>query len=123
MSDITYNWDCRTVDVYPQAEIGDQTYQEVVYNVHYRVSGTKTVDGEDFTSSVIGTQTLDSEVIQPEGFVPFSQLTNELVVGWTKEKMGTERVFQIEDSISSQIADKIAPKSLTLTIQETVNQI
>lgn len=123
MSDITYNWDCRTVDVYPQTEIGDETFQEVVYNVHYRVSGTKTVDGEDFTSTVIGTQTLDSEVIQPEGFVPFSQLTNELVVGWTKEKMGTERISQIEDSISSQIAEKIAPKSLTLTIQETVNQI
>lgn len=123
MSDITYNWDCRTVDVYPQAEIGDETFQEVVYNVHYRVSGTKTVDGEDFTSTVIGTQTLDSEVIQPEGFVPFSQLTNEMVVGWTKEKMGTERISQIEDSISSQIVEKIAPKSLTLTIQETVNQI
>jgi hypothetical protein len=123
MSDITYNWDCRTVDVYPQAEIGDETFQEVVYNVHYRVSGTKTVDGEDFTSTVIGTQTLDSEVIQPEGFVSFSQLTNEMVVGWTKEKMGTERISQIEDSISSQIVEKIAPKSLTLTIQETVNQI
>jgi hypothetical protein len=123
MSDITYNWDCRTVDVYPQAEIGDETFQEVVYNVHYRVSGTKTVDGEDFTSTVIGTQTLDSEVIQPEGFVPFSQLTNEMVVGWVKEKMGTERISQIEDSISSQIVEKIAPKSLTLTIQETVNQI
>lgn len=123
MSDITYNWDCRTVDVYPQTEIGDETFQEVVYNVHYRVSGTKTVDGEDFTSTVIGTQTLDSEVIQPEGFVPFSQLTNEMVVGWVKEKMGTERISQIEDSISSQIVEKIAPKSLTLTIQETVNQI
>jgi hypothetical protein len=122
MSEITYNWDCRTVDVYPQTEVEGETFQEVVYNVHYRVTGTKIVDSEDYSATVIGTQTLDSEVIQPEGFVPFNQLTNEMVVSWTKEKMGTERIGQIEDSISSQINDKVNPKSLTLTIEQSTNQ-
>lgn len=122
MSEIIYNWDCRTVDVYPQTELDGQTFQEVVYNVHYRVTGVKTVDGEEYSSTVIGTQTLDSEVIQPEGFLPFASLTNEIVVGWTKEKMGEERIGQIEDSISSQINEKINPKSLTLTIQPSTNQ-
>ena len=122
MSEITYNWDCRTVDVYPQTEVEGQTFQEVVYNVHYRVTGTKTVGSEEYSATVIGTQTLDSEVIQPEGFVPFNQLTNEMVVSWTKEKMGIERIGQIEDSISLQINDKINPKSLTLTIEQSTNQ-
>ncbi len=58
---ITYNWNCKTVDVHPQEE-GET---DVVYNVHWIVTG---VDG-DYSSSVIGTQ----NVLLSEGgdFIPF----------------------------------------------------
>ena len=45
---ITYDWNCKTVDVHPQEE-GET---DVVYNVHWIVTGTK----EDYSATNIGTQ-------------------------------------------------------------------
>ena len=51
---ITYDWNCKTVDVYPQ----DKEYTNVVYNVHYYVTGE---DSETaYRSDIIGTQILRS---------------------------------------------------------------
>ena len=105
---ITYNWDCKTVDVHPQEE--GQT--DVVYNVHWIVTG---VDG-DYSATNIGTQVV---TLDPEStFIPFKDLTNEIVVGWTKEAMGEDQVDQIETSIAGQIEDQKNPVSVTMTIGE-----
>ena len=105
---ITYDWNCKTVDVHPQAE-GETN---VVYNVHWIVTGVE----EDYTVNTIGTQVvpLDTE----NDFIPFEDLTNEIIVGWTKEAMGAEEVKAIEDSIASQIAELKNPTSVTMTIEE-----
>ncbi len=105
---ITYDWNCKTVDVHPQEE--GQT--DVVYNVHWIVTG---VDG-DYSATNIGTQVVP---LDPEStFIPFEDLTNEIVVGWTKEAMGEEQVASIESSIVSQIEDQKNPVSVTMTIGE-----
>ena len=81
---ITYDWNCKTVDVYPQAE-GET---DVVYNVHWTVIGTK----EDFSATSIGTQIV---AVDPETeFIPFEDLTNEIVVEWVKEAMGEEQAIE-----------------------------
>ena len=104
---ITYNWNCKTVDVHPQEE--EQT--DVVYNVHWIVTG---VDG-DYSATNIGTQVV---TLDPEStFIPFKDLTNEIVVEWTKAAMGAEQVAQIETSIASQIAELENPASVTMTIE------
>jgi len=57
----------------------------------------------------------------PEGtFIPFEDLTNEIVVEWTQAAMGEEQVASIETSIASQIESIINPTSITLTIGEPV---
>ena len=105
---ITYDWNCKTVDVHPQEE--GQT--DVVYNVHWIVTG---VDG-DYSATNIGTQVVP---LDPEStFIPFEDLTNEIVVGWTKEAMGEEQVASIEASIAGQIEALINPTSVTMTIGE-----
>ena len=105
---ITYNWDCKTVDVHPQEE--GQT--DVVYNIHWIVTG---VDG-DYSATNIGTQVV---TLDPEStFIPFKDLTNEIVVGWTKEAMGEDQVDQIETSIAGQIEDQKNPVSVTMAIGE-----
>ncbi len=105
---ITYNWNCKTVDVHPQEE--GQT--DVVYNVHWIVTG---VDG-DHSATSIGTQVV---TLDPEStFIPFEDLTNEIVVEWTKEAMGEEQVASIEASIAGQIEALINPTSVTMTIGE-----
>ncbi len=106
--EVTYDWNCKTVDVHPQEE--GQT--DVVYNVHWNVTG---VEGE-YSVTNIGTQIVP--LSEGSTFIPFEDLTNEIVVEWTKEAMGEETVASIENSIANQIQDLINPTSVTMTIGE-----
>jgi hypothetical protein len=113
----TYDWNCRTVDCYPT----DQSYTDVVYNVHWIVTGTSdTLDpeGNPYTASSIGTQTISTDDITD--FTPFADLTNADVVAWTKAAMGADQVTALETNLQSQIDSEITPTSVTLTIGEPV---
>jgi hypothetical protein len=119
-NEITYIWDCKTTDVYPQFE----QLNDVVYNVHWRLTGSTTVDGKDYYQQSIGTQMLSLEVIQPEGFIPFPEPSDvaaceafaQQVTEWTIEAMGEDRVNELKASLATQIANQINPPSVTLTI-------
>ena len=53
----TYTWDCKTVDTYPTHD----SHSDVVYNVHWRlnaVSDQQDSEGNNYTATVYGTQTL-----------------------------------------------------------------
>lgn len=111
----TFNWNCKTVDVYP----AEGEYTDVVYNVHWIVDGVSDEldhQGNPYTGRVIGTQILDTSTITD--FVPFADLTNEIAVGWTKDAMGAERVAEIEANLQAQIDALITPTSVTMTISE-----
>jgi hypothetical protein len=111
----TYDWDCRTVDCYPT----DESYTDVVYNVHWIVTGTSDTldpDGNAYTATNIGTQTISTDDITD--FTPFADLTNADVVAWTKEAMGADQVTALEANIQSQIDLEITPTSVTLTIED-----
>ena len=110
----TFNWNCKTVDVYP----AEGEFTDVVYNVHWIVNGVYDQldpQGNPYTGRIIGTQVLDTSTITD--FIPFEDLTNEQVVTWTKDTMGVEQVTQIETSIDEQIADKVNPTSITMVIE------
>lgn len=110
---VEYNWNCRTVDVHPTE--GDET--NVVYNVHWAVTGTSDeLDPQDepYQSNSVGTQIVTYD---PESeFIPFDELTNEIVVAWTKDAMGEELVSNIEGTLLQEIESKINPTSITKTI-------
>ena len=112
---ITYDWNCRTVDARP-LEDGEV---DVVYNVHWIVTGVSDElkpDDSAYSATNIGTQNVPWN---PEGaFIPFEDLTNEIVVEWTKEAMGEETVTSIETGIANQIEALINPTSITMTIGE-----
>jgi hypothetical protein len=110
----TFEWNCRTVDVYPT----EGEYTDVVYNVHWIVTGTSDQvdpEGNAYTATSIGTQVLDTSTITD--FIPFADLTNAEAVQWTQNAMGAEQVASIEASIESQIENLINPTSITLTIE------
>ena len=112
---ITYDWNCKTVDAYPQ----DGDYSDLVYNVHWRTTGVSDQldpDGLAYSATIMGTQSLD--VSDVTDFIPFEDLTNEIVVGWTKSALGEEQVASIEANITAQIEQIIKPTSVTLTIGE-----
>ena len=77
MSDIIYTWDCRTVDCYPTHDEQGTELTDVVYNIHWRLTGTEAVDTKTYTATVIGTQMVSADDIDPATFVPFEDLTNE----------------------------------------------
>ena len=108
-----YNWNCKTVDVHP-TEAG-QT--DVVYNVHWIVTGISDEldpEGNAYQATTIGTQTVP---LDPESeFIPFEDLTNKIVVDWTKDAMGAEQVTSIEAGIQQAIDLEINPTSVTMTI-------
>jgi len=114
----TYSWDCRTVDAYPtHTDENGVTESQVVYNVHWRVTGT---DGTHSATS-IGTQTLETADLS--GFTAFDAVTHEDMIAWTQAALGVERVTELEVSLDSQIAELAAPSSVTLTIAEAVEPV
>jgi hypothetical protein len=114
-----YEWNCKTVDCYPE----QNNEADVVYNVHWVVTGVSDEvdsEGNPYSATKIGTQTLDTSQIT--NFIPFDQLTNDEVVAWTQGAMGEEQVANIETSIQNQIDKLITPTSVTLVIGDPIPQ-
>jgi len=108
-----FNWDCKTVDAYPL--VGEDS--DVVYNVHWIVTGVSDQldpQGNPYQARSIGTQGLSTDDITD--FIPFEDLTNEVVVEWTKGAMGEFDVTSVENGIQNSIDLQITPVSVTLTV-------
>ena len=90
----TFNWNI--------ANMERETADGYVFTVHY------TVNAEDgtYTSGAYGSLGLE----RPEGdMIPFADLTQEIVVGWVKEKFGDEKVAEIEAALQAQLDEQHAP--------------
>lgn len=109
----TYTWDCRTVDTYPShTDDNSVTESDVVYNVHWRVTGS---DGTN-ESTVIGTQTIDTADLST--FTAFADITHDDMIAWTKAAMGTERVSELEANLDAQLTELATPTSVTMVISD-----
>lgn len=109
----TYTWDCKTVDVYPTYD----NHSDVVYNVHWRLnaeSDQQDAEGNNYTATVYGTQTLTVDDIG--SFIPFADLTNDTVIGWVTAAMGDDEVANLKSGLDSNIDNQINPTSVTKTI-------
>jgi hypothetical protein len=117
---VVYTWDCRTVDCYPTKDEQGVELDDVVYNIHWRLTGTEEYEANTYTATVIGTQTVAADDIDPATFVPFDELTNEIATGWCTSAMGAEQVANLETSVASQLENQIHPTSITLVIGQPV---
>lgn len=110
----TYTWDCKTVDVYPEHD----EHSDVVYNVHWRlnaVSDQQDDEGNDYTASSYGTHSVNADDI--ENFIPFADLTNEIVSGWVIEGMGEDEVASLKEGLDKNIENQINPTSVVKTLE------
>jgi len=110
---INYTWDCKTVDVYPTHD----GHSDVVYVVHWRLnaeSDQQDAEGNNYSASVYGTHSVNADDISD--FIPFADLTNEIVTGWVTTGMGDDEVANLKSSLDAKIADEITPTSVTKTI-------
>lgn len=109
---ISYKWVISSMEEYPTSE----GLSDVVFNVHYRrqaseVDGDKTYFAE--TYSVLSVSQPD-----PSTFVPYDQLTKEMVEGWLDAGLD---VAAIDASLAIQIEDQKNPKVVSLPLPWTAN--
>jgi hypothetical protein len=83
------------------ANLERETEDGFIFTVHYTVNA----DDGTYTSGAYGSLGLE----RPDNLIPFSQLTEEVVVGWVKEKFGEEKVAEIEAALQSQINEQKHP--------------
>jgi hypothetical protein len=85
------------------AQLERETSDGYVFTAHY------TVDANDGTYSAGAYGSLGLE--RPEGeMVPFADLTEEIVVGWVKDKFGgAEKVDEIQAALQAQIDQQRTP--------------
>jgi hypothetical protein len=101
---ISYSWNFSALDVELGPDAEDHT--DVVYTIHWRYSAT---DGEDppHEASIIGTSSVKWEESEP--WIPYEDLTESDVQGWTEEQLGEERIEQMESSLAANIAEQVTP--------------
>jgi len=87
------------------ANMERETADGFVFTVHY------TINAEDGTYSAGAYGSLGLE--RPDNLIPFDQLTEEIVVGWVKEKFGDDKVAEIEAALQAQLDEKHAPTKAT----------
>jgi hypothetical protein len=85
------------------ANLERETADGIVMTVHY------TIDANDGTYSAGAYGSLGLERPDAEEMIPFSQLTEEICVGWVKEKLTEEKVTEIEAALQSQLDEQRAP--------------
>ena len=109
----TYSWNCRTVDTYPtHTDANEVTENDVVYNVHWRLTATSEDEAHSATS--IGTQTLSVEDLS--GFTAFDSITHADIIGWTETAIGADQVATLKSGLDSQLEELATPVSVTRTI-------
>ena len=84
------------------AQLERKTNDGFVFAAHYTVNA----DNGVYTSGAYGSLGLE----RPEDeMIPFSQLTEEIVVQWVKGKFGEEKVAEIEAALQAQIDEQQSP--------------
>lgn len=79
---------------------------------HWRASDSEEVgtgdDAVNHYGSSYGTSGFTPDP-DSESWVDFSDITEEMAVGWVKDSIGEEQVTSIENSIANQITESKAP--------------
>ena len=97
----TFTWIVTTL--WTETIAGEQNY---VVNAAYDVTG---VDGT-YSASLSNIARFSTASVSP--FIPYDQLTNDIVVGWIQQDLGVNGVNSIEACIQGQIDSKINPPAV-----------
>jgi len=90
-----------TTFTYKIANLNRETADGYVFGGGYTV---KANDGT-YESGAYG----NIEFERPDTLVPFADLTEDTVVGWIKDKIGADKVANIEATLQAQLDEQKAP--------------
>ena len=86
------------------------TADGIVYVVHYSVAAAD----DTYSAGAYGSIGLDAPA-EGDTVIPYADLTEEVVVGWVKAKLGEEQVTQVETALQNQIDEQRNPSKATGT--------
>lgn len=90
----TFTWTINQLD--------RETADGYVFTAHYSVNAAD----DTYSSGAYGSIGFE----RPDTLIPFSDLTEELVIGWVKEKIGgDEKVQEIEAALQAQLDEQRTP--------------
>ena len=92
-----YTW---TINAMYTVQQPDPDY---VVNVLWTLTG---VDGE-YTASIQGNTLFDSQQANP--FIPYNELTQEIVIGWVQNNLGPQGIANFEANVQGQIDSMKTP--------------
>jgi hypothetical protein len=96
MSDIKFTWTVTNLE--RQCDTG------LVLGAAYMVEASDDV----YKSSVVGTIEFDAPE-DDSSIVPYFDLTQDLVLGWIKEKLGEENTAKVEDALNTAVSEQRQP--------------
>ena len=108
MNQPTITWKVTNLDCYP-------TYQQntdVVFTVHWDCLGNIVVATGSLSGSVYNSRLYGTTGVQyhsGSSFIPYDQLTENVVLGWTFASMGTGSKANIEAGAISSLYNQINP--------------
>lgn len=97
-----YNWNVTNLYTLDKA-----TETDYVVNAVYDVTGTETYNGVVYTATLGGSASFS--VVEGATFVPYSDLTNTLVIEWIQDGLGEDGVANYEASVGGMIDSEITP--------------
>lgn len=103
----TYSWKFPAIDVYKQ----QGSYADVVYSIHWRLNGTDQTTSHSI--ELYGVQSVAPYNPDSGSFIPYENLTEEVVIGWVVNSMGS-RYGELTSSIDSGIQNLIDPPTQQL---------
>lgn len=109
---VTYTWNFWNFSAYPEMD----GYTDVVFQVFYNYIGTSDVpDGKGgfYTASWGDAQSFQYQEGTP--FVPFADLTPEIVQGWMESVITPEQMAKMQSNIVGLIDAQIHPPVVSLT--------
>ena len=93
----TYTW---TITKMYTVQQPDPNY---VVNAYWRLTG---VNGQ-YTAFIESNNEFNSQ--QESNFIPYNQLTNDIVIGWVQNELGAVGVSNYEACVQGQINSKMNP--------------
>lgn len=86
------------------------TADGIVFTVHYAVDAAD----DTYQAGAYGSIGLDAPA-EGDTVIPYADLTEEVVVGWVKAKLGEEQVTQVQTALQTQIDEQRTPSKATGT--------
>ena len=90
-----------TTNTWKIAQLDRETADGYVFTAHYTVNATD----ETYSAGAYGSIGFE----KPETLVAYSELTEEVVIGWVKDQLTAEKVTEIEAALQAQLDEQKTP--------------